>query len=213
MENKENTKPNWWQTAPGILTAVAALLTATGGLLLTFNQVGCFDKSATKNKEVIQTPSENKDTKQIQPESNDNSKNGNIENKTSNISNKKYPITLPPDISDLKIGDFTIKFIETSLDNYSTGKLSLTFKIRITNKSNSSKWFGNYLFRILFDGQILSPEESSLINAHENVPAISSKDGDIVFVIPNTIKSAELQISYVDDEKQTTKIPINLNSK
>jgi len=35
-------KPSWWTTLPGILTGIAALLTAIGGLVVGLNQVGMF---------------------------------------------------------------------------------------------------------------------------------------------------------------------------
>ena len=47
MEDKSSST-TWWQTLPGILTAVAALLTAVGGLILAFHQAGLFDRTSQK---------------------------------------------------------------------------------------------------------------------------------------------------------------------
>jgi len=44
----EEQKPQkWWQTLPGVLTAIAGLLTATTGLIAILHQTGFFDASGT----------------------------------------------------------------------------------------------------------------------------------------------------------------------
>ncbi|MFN0112813.1 MAG: hypothetical protein ACKVZH_28470 [Blastocatellia bacterium] len=41
-------KPHsWWQTLPGILTAVAAIITASTGLIVALNQAGAFSSTST----------------------------------------------------------------------------------------------------------------------------------------------------------------------
>ena len=37
---------SWWQTLPGILTAVAGFITATTGLILALNQIGAFSRES-----------------------------------------------------------------------------------------------------------------------------------------------------------------------
>src|SRR6516225_6916117 len=43
-----STKKSFWQTMPGILTALAAIITALTGLLLAFNQMGYFKKTSAE---------------------------------------------------------------------------------------------------------------------------------------------------------------------
>jgi len=43
MDGNDNSKRSWWQTLPGILTAIAAIITAITGLILAFKQAGLFE--------------------------------------------------------------------------------------------------------------------------------------------------------------------------
>src|SRR5436853_3846707 len=40
----EHNKPSWWQSAPGLMTATAAVIAAVSGLLGGLNQIGMFDR-------------------------------------------------------------------------------------------------------------------------------------------------------------------------
>ena len=204
-DSKEKVSvPSWWQTAPGILTAVAALITATGGFLIVLNQIGCFDKSVHKETSEIKTPVESKEPQQSITENKTNTDKQNPDNRTS----ANNSVTLPhPD--DIKMETIKIKFLELTKDKYSSGNNSLRIKFRLINEGTSYGTFDYYLFRLLFDGQMLSPEKS----AQGYVDPKSSKDGETLFVFPESVENAELQISYIYDEKLTTKFPIKLNTK
>jgi len=41
---EEKSPPSWWATLPGIITALAALLTAAGGVIITLDKAHFFDK-------------------------------------------------------------------------------------------------------------------------------------------------------------------------
>jgi len=47
MSSEPAKSQSWWQTLPGILTAVAAILTASTGLILALNQAGVFSRAST----------------------------------------------------------------------------------------------------------------------------------------------------------------------
>lgn len=47
MSGEPPKSHSWWQTLPGILTAVAGILTASTGLILALNQVGVFSRAST----------------------------------------------------------------------------------------------------------------------------------------------------------------------
>lgn len=54
---------SWWQTLPGILTAVAAILTASTGLIMALNQAGVFSRassSASPTPTAVVSPSPSK---------------------------------------------------------------------------------------------------------------------------------------------------------
>jgi len=47
---EESPKPqSWWQTLPGVLTAVATIFTAATGLIVALNQAGCFPPKPNPN--------------------------------------------------------------------------------------------------------------------------------------------------------------------
>ena len=54
MANEHDKKPGWWQTAPGLMTAVAAIIAAITGLITGLNQAGLLDRA--KPAPVAQAP-------------------------------------------------------------------------------------------------------------------------------------------------------------
>ncbi len=55
MSGEPSKSQSWWQTLPGILTAVAAILTASTGLIVALNQAGVFS-SGSKSASLTPTP-------------------------------------------------------------------------------------------------------------------------------------------------------------
>jgi len=49
---------SWWQTLPGLLTALGAVLTAVTGLVLALNQIGFFSSTRVPNPSVDRPPAE-----------------------------------------------------------------------------------------------------------------------------------------------------------
>jgi hypothetical protein len=45
MADQDNRHGSWWTTVPGILTALAAVITATGGLIVVLTQNGFFESN------------------------------------------------------------------------------------------------------------------------------------------------------------------------
>ncbi|HYX71805.1 MAG TPA: TPM domain-containing protein, partial [Nitrososphaera sp.] len=59
---EEPKSQHWWQTMPGCLTAIAAIITAMTGLLVGLHQVGYFkseNKPAPETRLISPTPTEN----------------------------------------------------------------------------------------------------------------------------------------------------------
>lgn len=55
-EEKEPQKQSWWQTLPGILTAIAAILTALTGLIAGLYEVGVFPGKTSNKRTPLETP-------------------------------------------------------------------------------------------------------------------------------------------------------------
>jgi hypothetical protein len=66
----ERNKPSWWQSAPGLMTATAAVIAAVSGLLGGLNQMGIFDRwkqspaveSASRSATVPESASTTRET-------------------------------------------------------------------------------------------------------------------------------------------------------
>lgn len=56
MSGEPPKSQSWWQTLPGILTAVAGIMTASTGLILALNQVGVFSRESTSASPTPTTP-------------------------------------------------------------------------------------------------------------------------------------------------------------
>mgnify|MGYP007080234013 CR=1 FL=1 len=199
-EEKKSSVTIWWQTFPGILTAIAALITATGGLMLTLNQVGCFDKTNSKNEKVIDQK-ENSSDKKLQntyPET----------GKTEDSSVIKYTATVSK-IDDVNFEGSVYKFLEAKLEYYSHEESLLKFNLNVANNINGV-YVNADLFRLIVGRNKSAPESITA----QWVEAYSSIDAEVVFIIPNNITGIQLQIGDVNaGEKGKIKIPINLNSK
>ena len=199
-EEKKSSVTIWWQTFPGILTAIAALITATGGLMLTLNQVGCFDKTNSKNEKVIDQK-ENSSDKKLQntyPET----------GKTEDSSVIKYTATVSK-IDDVNFEGSVYKFLEAKLEYYSHEESLLKFNLNVANNINGV-YVNADLFRLIVGRNKIAPESITA----QWVEAHSSIDAEVVFIIPNNVTGIQLQIGDVNaGEKGKIKIPINLNSK
>lgn len=197
MENKPDTKSNWWQTAPGILTAIAALMTATGGLVLTLNQVGCFDKTNSKNEKVIDQKENISEKKSLDIDQNESQK------LTDNTDKNKDAVSK---IEDVNFEGSVYKFLDVRSDYYSPEKSLLKFKLNIENHVNGV-YVNADLFRLLVGRNKTAPESCTA----QWVQQHSSIDADVVFIIPNDAANVQLQIGDVNSgEEGTIKIPINI---
>jgi len=199
QNDKSTGIQSWWQTMPGILTAIAAMMTATTGLLIALNQVGCFDKN-TKNNEIVSTEKNttgnSQENKIVDANKNTNSRSSENKNFPKNITNPH----------DVNFEGNVYKFATTQLNYYSPNSSELKFKIRITSNENGV-YFSSDFFRLLINDLKLSPETS----AAEWMAGFSTKEGEVTFIIPDTTSSVQLMIGDVHKgEEGALKIQFNL---
>ena len=90
------------------------------------------------------------------------------------------------------------------VERRSAEKRTLKLSIRLTNAGPSDLGFWSDSFRLLIDGVPRAP--TSRLN--ESVDARSAKDADVVFEVPATAKSLELQIT---SGRETGAIPLMLS--
>ena len=188
-EAPKSDSKGWWQTLPGLLTAAAGIITAITGLLVAVHQTGLFDRSSHP---AVQTQSSPDPIGRVAPPTPANP-------------TASRPLSLPED-SEVRSGQAVYKLLSARVDPYAPGKSSVHLTIRMTNNDRFDANFWAASFRLLADGSLQSPEN----NLDDLVPAHSTKEGDLEFVIPSNIATVGLQMGDVGDGKPT--LPINLQS-
>jgi hypothetical protein len=180
------TKPSesWWTTLPGILTGVAAVITAVTGLIVAYNRMT--PPAAEKTETPSTASSVESPAKGTAP------------------SGKAVAIALPAS-SEVKLdsGDTVIRILKVELEPYNSEKKALKFNVRYTNNGRYDANFWERSFRLLVD-DIPQPPTNSL---NEIVAGNSAKTADVIFEIPVAVNQVVLQIIGHTDK---TQIPVPL---
>jgi hypothetical protein len=115
----------------------------------------------------------------------------------------KFPVTLASD-EEIRAGEEVFKILSAQLDRYSTDRLALEFKIHFTNNSQSSIGLWDDSFRVLIEGVPFAPVKAP----NQVVAAQSDTDVTVVFAIPDTVSSIELQVGQVGHQTNTTSVAL-----
>ena len=195
-DEPESEKPkllSWLQTVPGLLTAVAALITALTGLAVAVYQIRDSQVSAPSGSE------------QASPE-----KPGAAASQTpSGEGGMQQPRALPAGMEvKLAQGYIVYKILSAHLEPYNAEKDALRFTVRCTNNDDYPMNFWDRSFRLVVDGVPRAP----ISGLNEIVEGQSAKEGDIVFEVPTGENKVVLQISAPTPSgtDETTEIPFDL---
>jgi len=174
---------NFWTTIPGIITGLAAIVTAITGLIVALNGAGLFNKSAAANKTSTEAKVK-KDADSViskQPESLKQVK-------------KLNPVF---SMTEVKIEDHEYKILGSSFEAITPESSLLKIKIKYKNNSNySPATFWNEGFRLAIDGALTPPtgDLSELVERHAELV------GTVVFEVPNNAKTLALHILDIDKD-------------
>ena len=179
------TSASWWTTLPGILTGLAAVITAVTGLIVAYNHMN------PPAPEETATPATASSVESSSA-------------KGAASSGKAVGIALP-DLSEIKLdsGDTVIRILKVELQPYNAEKKALKFSLRYTNNRPYDANFWERSFRLLVD-DIPQPPTNSL---NEIVAGNSAKTSDVIFEIPVAVNQVVLQIIGLTDK---TQIPVPL---
>ena len=218
MTDDEKTKGSWWQTVPGILTALAGVFTAAAGLLAALNQTGLFSiKEKSAPSSVVSSSDAVKRTQEAKPSAADPVKAESLARPQTQSDSVKPAAksSVPPYLITFPLGneatlknygsEATFRILETDVTTKNNGKLSLKFVIRLTNKGRTALSFGSDSFRLQVDGVPRIPV--SWLN--DLVEGRSAKEADFLFEIPETAQTLELM---VDTGQDTANIPLALKA-
>jgi hypothetical protein len=198
MSDAENSK-GWWQTLPGVITSLTAVVTALAGLIVAINQTGWFGPQTTPDPTVASAPTPTAPpgatpAAPVQSPSPPASQ--------ASAARSTYAAELPG-MRDYRLGAATFTLLKAEVAPRTTEKDALQIRIRMTNHDRFDANFWDQSFRVIVNGVAMAPES----NLNELVRAQSAGEGDVLFVIPHGTIDGTLKITH-DDE--STEVPLAL---
>lgn len=199
----EQKSGSWWHSLPGVITGVAAIITAIAGLLAALTQTGWF---GARTPPAVAGPSSS--SAPLQPGSPSGWAQQAAAANTSGpqASSSTYAVALPS-LRDYKLGpastQATFTLLKAEVSPRTAEKSALQIRLRMTNHDRYDKNFWDQSFRFLVEGVPIAPDGG----LNELVAGEAAKEGDVVFTIPRGTPSGKLKITYYDD---ATEIPLGL---
>jgi hypothetical protein len=188
-DSKPANGPSWWQTLPGILTGLAAIITAVTGLIVAFNRTGGRSEPAA--------PASSSSPPSL-------SREATIPAAASPESPTSGAIALPP-LHEVKLagGATVVTILSAQVAPIDAARRTLTFDVRHMNAGRYPANFWGNSYRLIVDGVPREPTNS----LNEVVGPDSAKEGEVVFELPRGAKDVTLQITSGDDK---TRLPFKL---
>ena len=209
MSDPEQAK-SWWQTLPGLIAAVAGVITALTGLVVALGNTGWFKspppQAASKapvSAEVKTQPAQPAPVPVVTPSPT-------MTASSAAASSDSYAIALPVQ-RDYKLrsgsGGYytaTLSLLEGKIEPATTEQAEFSLRMRMNNHFGGGVNFWDDWFRLVIDGNPEAPERglNLMVDGH------ASKEGSVRFLIPKSLKSAVLRIQYYDGP--VTDVPLNL---
>ncbi len=194
----EGASKSWWQTLPGIITGIAAIVTAVSGLVVAVQQTGWF---ASSIKEATKMP--------VSVSASVGSSGVSAQNATtaapSSLDRGAHAVELPK-LREYKLGATSYTLLKADVSPQTTESDALKIRVRMTNNDRYDQNFWDRSFRLVVDGVPKAPES----DLNELVSAQSAKDGEVLFTIPHGSAGAKLKISYAD---KSTEIALDLSAR
>ncbi|MEQ1602035.1 MAG: hypothetical protein ABL885_09740 [Methylophilaceae bacterium] len=192
MSEAEGIK-SWWATFPGVLTAIAGVITATGGFLLALNQTGLLGSKSSEAKSVTvapesgistvatasgTTPSAASDARAVVAENSHSPAAG--AHQASNV---------------VKLGKLTYTLLSAHAEPLNSEKWVLKLSIRLMNDAGSLVLLWDEGFRLKMDGVPRAP----ISNLYKAVNSRSAEEGEVVFQVPYAARNLELVIGEKEE--------------
>jgi hypothetical protein len=193
MSDKSQPPPSWWQTVPGILTGVAAIITAVTGLVIAFDPTGNRSEDPTpaslSASGGAQPPVSAADSRTPPPPQS---------------GARAQSIALPP-VNPVKLagGTAVVTILSAEVEPLDAERRSLRFGLRYLNAGRYPANFWSASFRLIVADVPRAP--TNLLD--EVVEGESATEGEVMFEVPASVKSVVLQISSGDER---SRIPFTL---
>lgn len=198
MSEKPEATPNWWLTLPGILTGLAAVITAVTGLMVAFNHTSTRSddaNSASASAPASASPSVSR-AAPVGSSAESPGRPGGARGAT--------PIALPA-VNPVKLagGAAVITILSAEVEPIDLERRSLKFAVRYLNAGRYPANFWSDSYRLIVADVPRAP--TNLLD--EVVPGDSAKEGEVIFEVPMNTKDVVLQISSGDEK---SRIPFKL---
>ena len=187
MSEKPSGPASWWQTLPGILTGVAALITAVTGLIVVYNRTGNRTEDtrpASLSVPAIAQPGSPAESRTPGP---------------AGGAGRAESIALPA-LSRVKLGggvaDITI--LSAQIEPLDLERRSLKLRVRYLNGGRYPANFWSDSYRLIVDDVPRAP--TNLLD--EVVAGDSAKEGEVIFELPISAKDVVLQISSGEEKSR-----------
>ena len=191
MAEQSQQGQSWWQTVPGVLTGVAAVVTAITGLVVAFNRT---DSRAREQPtpSTQSVPSAAATRPAATPASPNPAQAG------------AQSVALPtPNPLRLAGGDAVVTILSAQTEPIDADRRLLKLHVRYTNHSRYPANFWSASYRLLVADVPRSP--TNLLD--EVVDGDSAKEGDVIFEVPSMEKDVVLQVSSGDEK---SRLPLKL---
>ncbi|WP_295951387.1 hypothetical protein [Rhodoferax sp.] len=176
---------SWWNTLPGVLTAVAAVIAAVTALVSTLHQTGWIGaKAPTSLSTATGTAVASTPTSTPPP------------NPTPAAPATPGSIALPAQTT-FSYGKLSYQILSARVAHPTPDTLSLRFTIRMTSDDQYEANFWDASFRLRVNGVLQAP----VSNLNKVVAGNSSTDGVVEFVVPSGTAQVELQMGEVGNGK------------
>ena len=190
MSEKPAATPSWWLTLPGILTGLAAIITAVTGLIVAFSHAGTRSEDANPASTSVSAAA---------PTGSSAESAG-----PARGARGATPIALPA-VNPVKLagGAAVITILSAEVEPIDLERRSLKFAVRYLNTGRYSANFWSSSYRLIVADVPRAP--TNLLD--EVVQGDSAKEGEVIFEVPTSVKDVVLQISSGDER---SRIPFKL---
>jgi hypothetical protein len=208
MADEEKPK-SWWHTLPGVITSVAAAITAVAGLVAAVKQTGWFDqrmgKAAVTSDATVNTPptlggAAKADSKPVvvEPAGAALSSDGTAQSVT-------LPVVRSHSLQRLDGSNkatFSVLKIEIVPRNAETKLLKL--RVRVLNEDRYPMNFWGESFRLVVDGAPRQPDQAP----NEVLESNAAKDADLIFAIPRDAQNIKLRLLHAEEVTDIALLPV-----
>lgn len=184
MAEKPATAPSWWQTVPGVLTGLAAIITAMTGLIVALNRTG------TRSEDV--KPASVSVSGSARPASAAASRTP----APVRGAGGAQPIALPA-LNRVRLagGAAVVTILSAEVEPIDVDRRSLKFSVRYMNGGRYPANFWSASYRLI----VADVPRAPINSLNEVVDGDSAKEGEVIFEVPVSVKDVVLQISAGDE--------------